>query len=326
MNHIFADMLPEKWLKIYMDDMGIHTKDDMTLHHERTWQVLQRLREHGLSLKLSKCVFDAPHMEFLGMIIGQGEIKMDKKKLEAIEKWKPPTLVKEVRLFTGFANFYRKFIPDFSNIITPLNLLTCKGEPWVWTQIQQKAFEHLKQIFSSAPVLQIPDITRPFSIMTDASLLAAGAVLMQADENSDLHPHAYFSRTFSSAQCNYDIYDQELLTVILALEEWCQYLQGTAHSITIITNHKNLSYIKDPWKLSRRQARWSLFLQDFDIQWQVTPGTKMAPADVLSRHNHVDTTLCYAEDIHRLENGLYGLTKGRCSRRDATSFGKTKQD
>ena len=326
MNHIFADMLPEKWLKIYMDDMGIHTKDDMTLHHERTWQVLQRLREHGLSLKLSKCVFDAPHMEFLGMIIGQGEIKMDKKKLEAIEKWKPPTLVKEVRLFTGFANFYRKFIPDFSNIITPLNLLTCKGEPWVWTQIQQKAFEHLKQIFSSAPVLQIPDITRPFSIMTDASLLAAGAVLMQADENSDLHPHAYFSRTFSSAQCNYDIYDQELLTVILALEEWCQYLQGTAHSITIITNHKNLSYIKDPWKLSRRQARWSLFLQDFDIQWQVTPGTKMAPADVLSRHNHVDTTLCYAEDIRRLENGLYGLTKGRCSRRDATSFGKTKQD
>ena len=114
---------------------------------------------------------------------------------------------------------------------------------------------------------------------------------MQADENSDLHPCAYFSHTFSSAQRNYDIYDQELLMVILALEEWRQYLQGTTHSITVITNHKNLSYIKDPQKLSRQQARWSLFLQDFDIQWQVTPGTKMAPADVLSRCDHIDTTL-----------------------------------
>ena len=127
--------------------------------------------------------------------------------------------------------------------------------------------------------------------MTDASLLAAGAVLMQMDENSDLHPCAYFSCTFSSTQHNYDIYDQELLAVILALEEWCQYLQGTTHPITIITDHKNLSYIKDPQKLSRWQVRWLLFLQDFDIQWQVTPGTKMAPADALSRHDHVDTTL-----------------------------------
>ena len=214
----------------------------------------------SLSTHITSC------MEFLGMIIGQGEIKMDKKKLKAIEKWKPSTSVKGIQLFTGFANFYRKF------------------------QLQQQAFQYLKHIFSSAPILWIPDITCPFSIMTDACLLAAGAVLMQADENLDLHPCTYFSCTFSFAQCNYDIYDWELLAVILALEEWCQYLQGTAHSITIITNHKNLSYIKDPRKLSRRQARWSLFLQDFNIRWQVTPGTKMAPADVLSRQDHIDTT------------------------------------
>ena len=167
-------------------------------------------------------------------------------------KWKPPTSVKGIRLFTGFTNIYRKFIPDFSNIVAPLNLLTHKGEPWVWTQLQQQAFEHLKHIFSSTPVLQIPDVTCPFSIMTNASLLAAGAILMQADENSDLHPCAHFSHTFSSAQRNYDIYNCELLAVILALEEWHQYLQGIAHPITIITDHKNLSYIKDPRKLFRR--------------------------------------------------------------------------
>ena len=171
---------------------------------------------------------------------------MDKKKLDAIKEWKPPTSIKGIWSFTGFVNFYRKFIPDFSNIVAPLNLLTRKGEPWAWTQLQQHAFEHLKHIFSSTPVLRIPDVTCPFSIMADASLLATGVVLMQMDENLDLHPCAYFSRTFSSTQCNYDIYDRELLAVILALEEWRQYLQGTAHPITIITNHKNLSYIKDP--------------------------------------------------------------------------------
>ena len=273
-----------------MDDLGIHTKDDVALHHEHTWQVLQCLQEHGLLIKLSKCVFDTPHMEFLDMIIRQGEIKMDKKKLEAIKEWKPPTSVKGVQSFTGFANFYRKFIPDFSNIIAPLNLLTHKEEPWIWTRLQQDAFEYLKHIFSSTPVLRIPDVTRPFSIITNTSLLAAEAVLMQADENSDLHPCTYFSCTFSSAQHNYDIYDHELLVVILALKEWHQYLQGTVHPVTIITDHKNLSYVKDPRKLSRQQARWSLFLQDFDLQWQVTPGTKMAPADALSRQDHVDTT------------------------------------
>jgi hypothetical protein len=127
--------------------------------------------------------------------------------------------------------------------------------------------------------------------MTDASLLAAGAILLQEDINTDLHPCTYFSKTFIAAERNYDIYDRELLAVILALTEWKQYLQGTTHPVTIITDHKNLSYIKDPRKLSRRQARWALFLQDFDIVWKVLPGTKMAPADALSRRDYVDTSL-----------------------------------
>ena len=98
-------------------------------------------------------------MEFLGMIIGQGKVEMDGKKLEAIQAWKPPTTVKAVRSFTGFANFYRKFIPNFSNIIAFLNLLTRKNEPWNWTLLQQQAFKELKCIFSSTPVLQIPNVT-----------------------------------------------------------------------------------------------------------------------------------------------------------------------
>jgi hypothetical protein len=295
MNSIFADMIAERWLKIYIDDLGIHTKGDLTLHHERTRRVLLRLREHGLALKLSKSIFDAPRMDFLGMIIGQGKVEMDPSKLTAIRDWKPPASVKGIRSFLGFANFYRKFIPNFSNVVAPLNLLTRKDQPWLWTPLQQCAFDSLKTTFSSALVLSIPDTTRPFSIMTDASLLAAGAILLQEDTNTDLHPCAYFSRTFIAAERNYDIYDRELLAVILALTEWKQDLQGTIHPVTIITDHKNLSYIKDPWKLSRRQARWALFLQDFDIVWKVLPGTKMAPADALSRRDHVDTSLDNAD-------------------------------
>ena len=154
------------------------------------------------------------------MIIGQGKVKMDPKKLDTIQSWNSPTSVKAIQSFTGFANFYQKFIPNFSNIIAPFNLLTQKHEPWVWTRLQQNAFEILKQIFSSTPVLLIPDFTRPFTVMTDASLLAAGAILMQTDDNGDHHPCAYFSKTFTLAERNYNIYDQELLAVILALDEW----------------------------------------------------------------------------------------------------------
>ena len=190
-------------------------------------------------------------MEFLGMIIGQGKVEIDPKKLDAIRSWKPPTSVKAIQSFTGFANFYHKFILNFSNIVAPLNLLTRKNEPWAWTRLQQNTFDMLKQIFSSTPVLLIPNVTRPFTVMTNASLLAARAVLMQTDDNGDLHSCAYFFKTFTPAEQNYDICDQELLAVILALDKWWQYLRGTTHPVTVITDHKNLSYIKDPRKLSR---------------------------------------------------------------------------
>ena len=164
MNHIFADMIAERWLKIYMDDLSIHTQGNLTLHHERTRCVLLRLREHGLSLKLSKCIFDAPKMEFLGVIIGQGQIVMDPIKLTAIHDWKPPTSVKGIRSFLRFTNFYHKFIPNFSHVVTPLNLLTRKDQPWNWTPLQQKAFDALRNAFSSGPVLGILDLTCPFPL------------------------------------------------------------------------------------------------------------------------------------------------------------------
>ena len=198
--------------------------------------------------------------------------------------------MKAVRALLGFCNFYRKFIPSFSNLVAPLTTLTRKDVIWTWGPDQQSAFATLLSLFQTAPVLHLPDVNRPFVVMTDASLIASGGILMQHDGNGDLHPCAYLSQTFSPAERNYDIYDWELLAVIHALEHWRHYLQGTTHPITLLTDHKNLTYFRQPQKLSRRQARWMMFLQDFDLQFVHLPGSAMGPADALSRLPDPDTS------------------------------------
>ena len=281
MNFNFADYIREGWLVIYMDDLAIGAHSTDNLDH-KVRLILQWFHSLGLSLKLSKCEFAKMEVEFLGMIVGCGCIHMDPTKLSAIAAWPPPKTVKAVRALLGFCNFYRKFIPNFSHLVAPLTALTRKDITWVWGTDQQSAFSTLLSLFQTAPVLHLPDVDRPFVVMTDASLLASGGVLMQWDGNGDLHPCAYLSQTFSPAERNYDIYDRELLAVIHALEHWHHYLQGTAHPVTLLTDHKNLTYFHQPQKLSRHQACWMMFLQDFDLHFVHLPGSAMGPADALS--------------------------------------------
>ena len=120
----------------------------------------------------------------------------------------------------------------------------------MWGLDQQMAFDLLLSQFQTVPVLHLPDVCRPFIVMTDASLLASGGVLMQKDDNGDLHPCAYLSQTFTATERNYDIYDRELLAVIHTLDHRRHYLQGTSHPVTLLTDHKNLMYFRQPQKLS----------------------------------------------------------------------------
>ena len=135
------------------------------------------------------------------------------------------------------------FIDGSFDIIQILqNLLTKKDQPFNWTTECQQAFEELKRCFTEEPVLIMPDQTKPFQIECDASKYASGAVLTQNDGNSNRHPCAFISKTFSETERNYKIYDQELLAIIQALEEWRHYIQGSPHTTLILSDHKNLTY------------------------------------------------------------------------------------
>ena len=200
MDDIFVGMINERLVIIYMDDILIfaETKEEL----ERiTKMVLTKLQEHNLFLKAKKCEFCKQKIEYLGMVIEEGQISMDPIKLAGIQDWPIPSTVKQVRLFLGFGNFYQNFISHYSNIAKPLNDLTKKDKKFEWTEGCQTSFDTLKRCFTEEPVLLMPDHSKPFQIESDASKVATGAVLTQADLNGNQHLVAFLSQTFTDTEC-----------------------------------------------------------------------------------------------------------------------------
>jgi len=142
--------------------------------------------------------------------------------------------------------------------------------------------------FTSAPVLIHPDPTKPFIVETDASNFALGAILSHFGINGLLHPVAFYSRKLISAEINYQVYNKELLAIIMAFEQWRLYLVGAQHRVQVLTDHKNLLYFTTTQTLNRCQARWSIFLADFDFEIQYQPGTQQGKADALSRRSEYE--------------------------------------
>jgi RNase H-like domain found in reverse transcriptase/Reverse transcriptase (RNA-dependent DNA polymerase) len=239
MDSIFSDMIEERRVIVYMDDILIFAENQEELQ-EQTKQVLQRLWEHDLFLKPKKCEFNKTTMEYLGLIIQEGKLSIDLIKLSGIRDWPILTTVKQVRGFIGFANFYRWFIKKFSELILPLNNLLWKDMKFDWNNQCQEAFETLKGRFLQEPVLMMPDYSKPFQIESDASKYASGAVLTQMDINGDRHPVAFLSKTFTDMERRYKIYDRELLGIVWALKEWQHYIQGSGHTTLILESTKTI--------------------------------------------------------------------------------------
>ena len=227
-------------------------------------------------------------IEFLGVVLENGTVMIDPIKVSGVKEWKVPTNTTENRAFQGFANFYRCFIPNFSKIARPLNDLLKTGFKWHWGEEQQKAFEEIKQLIMSEPVLRQPDQTKPFEVEVDASNYAMGAVLMQRDEKNILHPIAFFSKSMNEAQCNYDIYNKELLGLREMLRHWRQYLFQPRHKVQIYTDHTNLLFWKNPGEHNRRVARWHAELVEYDFELVHIAGARNGRADALSRRPDYD--------------------------------------
>jgi hypothetical protein len=259
---------------VYMDDILVYSRNAAE-HEEHLRLVLQLLREHKLYCKLPKCSFFRSEVAFLGHLVSGEGVRADPRKVEAVRTWPTPLNVHDVRCFLGLTNYFRRFILGYSTIARPLMDLLKDRVPWAWAQVQEEAFRDLKLALTSAPVLQIPDFSRPFEVVADASGSAVGAILMQ-----DGRPVAFESRVMNPAERNYPVGEQELLAVVHALTVWRCYLEGP--KFTVVTDHSPNTYLPTMRNLSPRQARWSQFLQRFDFVWEYRPG-RINCADPLSR-------------------------------------------
>ncbi|KAL0177388.1 hypothetical protein M9458_026282, partial [Cirrhinus mrigala] len=252
-NEVFRDML-NCWVIVYIDDILIYSSS-YTEHVNHVRAVLQRLISHQLYAKEEKCEFHRTKISFLGYVISPEGVAMDERKVNAVLNWPRPTTLKELQRFLGFSNFYHRFIRHFSSVAARLMAMVKRGTSRLtWSQSALQAFNNLRQRFSTAPILHHPDPNRPFVVEVDASSTGVGVVLSQRQgEPAKMFPCAYFSHKLSPAERNYDVGNRELLAIKLALEEWRHWLEGAKHPFTILTDHKNLEYLRSAKLLNHRQ-------------------------------------------------------------------------
>ncbi|SJK99377.1 related to TY3B TY3B protein [Armillaria ostoyae] len=246
----------------------------------------KRLRENKLFLKAEKCKFEVLETEYLGVIISEGQVRMDPVKLAGIAEWPTPTKKKELQLFLGFTNFYQKFIKNYSKVVRTLTQLMGNVE-WTWGAAQNQVFQQLKKQMAEDVILTIPNRTRRFRVEADASNGAIGAILSQEQEGK-WRPVAFMSKALTTTKRNYKIYDKELLAIMLALSEWRHYLMGALEDVEIWMDHQNLQYFRKPQKLNHRQARWVTELAEYHFILKHKPGTANVKADLLSRWSDHD--------------------------------------
>ena len=246
--------------------------------------MLQTLKEHRLFAKFSKCDFWRQEVKFLGHVVTSEGIDVDPSKVEAVLNWKRPKSVFDIRSFLGLAGYYRRFIKDFSSIALPLTRLTQKGIKFEWDEKCNEAFERLKKLLTTAPVLIIPEQGKGYVVYCDASKEGLGCVLMQLERVV-----AYASRQLKTHERSYPTHDLELGAIVFALKVWRHYLYG--EKFEVFSDHKSLKYVFTQKDLNMRQRHWMDFLEQYDFTLQYHPGKANAVADALSRQAE-DTKMC----------------------------------
>ena len=267
MHDVLRDHLDHS-VVVYLDDILIYS-GTRAQHVKDVAAVLQRLREHKLYAKISKCEFSKKKVEFLGHFVSEEGVAMDPAKIKAITEWKPPTNITDLRAFLGLANYYRRYIQGFSKITLPLTKMLKKGAKVDMGEGEIRAFESLKQALSSAPVLAIADPNLPYRMVTDASDYATGAILLQ-DQGKGWQPIAYESRKLQPAEVRRTIYEKEMLAILHALKAWRCYVHG--RSLEVRTDHDSLKWLLTQQNVDSTQARWLQSLRDYDLSIIHQPG------------------------------------------------------
>jgi hypothetical protein len=298
-NSVLSDLLDICCI-VYLDDILIYSNSEEE-HVRHVQTVLERLIEVKLYAKLSKCEFHTREVGYLGFIVTPEGVHMEKDRVKSIEEWPEPASVRDVRIFLGFANYYRRFIKGFSRVAAPLHLLTQRPEgsargghqqrkeesvPITLSNEAKESFRKLKDSFTRGPLLVHFNPQLKTKVETDASGFAISGILSQPRLDShgktQWHPVAFYSRKMSQAEKNYDTHDGELLAIVEAFKHWRHYLEGAVESVELLTDHANLQGFMTTKVLTRRQARWAEWLASFEFSITHRPG-KTNPADGPSR-------------------------------------------
>jgi len=209
------------------------------------------LRNNSLFANSDKCTFCVDSIVFLGFVVNKKGVHVDPEKIKAIQEWPTPPNVGNVRSFHGLASFYRRFVPNFSSLASPLNELVKKDTPFCWTEKHEQAFKRLKAQLTNAPILALPNFAKTFDLECDALGVGIGAVLLQGG-----HPIAYFSEKLQGATLNYPTDDKVLYALVSALKTWEHYL--VSKEFVIHSDHESL---KGQHKLNKLHVKWMEFLE-----------------------------------------------------------------
>ena len=266
----------------YIDDVVIYS-DDWSDHIRQIKRFFQIMREAKLTINLMKSEFSKATVKYLGHIVGQGQVRPLDAKIQTIVKFPIPTSRKELARFLGMAGYYRNFCLNFSDIAAPLTNLLSKKVKFVWTDDCQMAFDKVKLLLQKSPVLKSPDYEKPFKLIIDSSDVGTGSVLVQEASDGLDHPVSYFSKKFLKYQKNYSVVEKETLGLVLALEHFDVYLGSTPFKIKVYTDHNPLTFLKTMKNKNQRLVRWSLALQEYNLEIQHIPGSENVVADALSR-------------------------------------------
>ena len=266
----------------YLDDLVVHS-ETWSEHLQSLRTVFERLARASLTLNLAKCEFARATVTYLGKQVGQGKVRMLADKVAAIVSYPPPTTRRELRRFLGMGGYYRGFCRNFSSVVAPLTSLLSPSVAFRWSPECQSAFAAVKALLSSSPVLAAPDFNKPFKLEVDASVIGAGAVLLQEDDNGIDHPVCYFSRKFNACQSRYSTIEQETLALLFALQFFEVYVGSSSLPVVVYTDHNPLVFLHRMYNHNHRLMRWALVIQGYNLVIKHKKGSENVLADALSR-------------------------------------------